>query len=186
MAVALAAVAGFLALLLWLNWGIWRSTAYRLTGVDFPLRETYRTDISERGREAGFFVVVCQLPDDVVDQLGQRGIKLSRYPMLDGLETGDGYTRVNWTNTFPRNDIEQEVFRHFKREVIVLNRIDPRDVRSDDDAIRLANSLIRDPNTLYAGWYKDKSSSGNIWIPHFYFYLLNLEQRTLIMFGLDT
>ena len=165
-----------------------RSRASDLTGIDFPLHEIYNTDVSGMGREWGFFVRVFELPDNIKELLDKNMVDLKKQPAYRaGLET-DHYTRITWTNNFPRNEVEDNIFSYFRKSEANAASPGLQGIKSDEDAINLANVLIEDKGTLYAGWYKygTKDESGNIWMPHFYFYLMNLEHKTLIMFGLDT
>lgn len=181
----LIAIAGLFVFALICNWGIWRSTSSELTGIEFPVRQVYRTDTSGRGRDVGFFVVVYVLPDDVAQLLEQNRIDLSQHPRFDGLEF-DGYTRVNWTRGFPRDAVESEIYRHFQDSPPAA--VPFQSINSDHAAEQLANSLLKEPDTLCAGWYKRSRQPGvsDPCIPHFYWYVLNVRLHALIMFGLDT
>jgi hypothetical protein len=184
----LCAVA-FLALaFLYFNWGIWRSKSYELLGVELPLETVYRTDLSGRGREAGYFVVVYRLPADTQKQLDAHAIDLAQYPMFCAGFERDDYKRVNWAHGFPRNDIEEHIFNFFKKGTPATEPPPIEHIASDNDAELLANYLLHVPQTVCGGWYKDgtRESSGHIWMPHFHFYVMNIERRTLIMFGRDT
>lgn len=163
------------------------SRASDLTGIDFPINQIYQTDVSDRGREWGFYIRVFELPDNVTELLDKNSVNMKEHPASKpGLES-DHYTRITWTDDFPRNVVEENIFSFFRKsDTAVLSTL--QGIKSDEDAINLANALIEDRDTLYAGWYKygTRDESGNIWMPNFFFYLMNLEQKALIMFGLDT
>lgn len=187
--VTLCAVAFLALVFLYFNWGIWRSKSYVLLGVDLPIETVYRTDLSGRqGRDAGYFVVVYQLPADTQEQLEEREIDLAQYPMFRAGFERDGYKRVKWTKDFPRNNIEKHIFSHFRRDAAETEPPRIQHINSDEDAELLANHLLQSPRTMCGGWYNHKSGymPGHIWIPSFYFYVMNMERQTLIMFALDT
>ena len=173
---------------LYFNWGIWRSKSRELLGVELPLTTVYSTDLSDRGREAGYFVVVYRLPEDTQTRLDEHAIDLSEYPMFSAGFERDNYKRVNWAKGFPRNEIEEHIFNYFKHDVHEAPLPTLEEISDDTQAAYVANDLLQLPETLCGGWYKygTQDSSGHIWMPHFYFYLMNIEHQTLIMFALDT
>jgi len=185
-----AALAALLStvVFMYFNWGFWRSKAYELTGVDFPLDEVYRTDLSGRGRDAGFFVVVYRLPNNIANLLRENDIDLSLYPMFVAGFERDDYRRITWTKDFPRNEVEEEIFRYFAQQDRMSGDGGLDGINSDEDAIDLANALIQETDTLYGGWHKygRRYANGDVWIPDFCFYLMNIEGRALIMFWLQT
>jgi len=164
-----------------------KSTAYDLTGIDFPINQIYQSDVSERGREWGFYIRVFELPDNIKELLDKNSVNLKEHPASKAGLENDHYTRITWTDDFPRNEVEENIFSFFRKSEAVASS-GLQGIKSDEDAINFANALVEDNATLYAGWYKygTKDESGNIWMPNFFFYLMNLEQKTLIMFGLDT
>jgi len=164
-----------------------KSMAADLTGVDFPINQIYQTDVSERGREWGFYIRVFELPDIISGLLDKSSVNLKEHPASKAGLENDHYTRITWTDDFPRNDVEENIFSFFRKSQAAASP-GLQGIKSDEDAINLANVLVENKETLYAGWYKygTKDESGNIWMPNFFFYLMNLEQKTLIMFGLDT
>jgi len=164
-----------------------KSMAADLTGVDFPINQIYQTDVSDRGREWGFYIRVFELPDNLTELLDKNGVNLKEHPASKAGLENDHYTRITWTDDFPRNEVEENIFSFFRKSDAAASP-GLQGIKSDEDAINLANTLIENKETLYAGWYKygTKDESGNIWMPNFFFYLMNLEQKTLIMFGLDT
>ena len=182
-------VAGFLTIaFLFFNWGIWRSKSYELLGVELPLKTVYRTDVSGRGRDAGYFVVVYLLPEDIQARLDEHAIKLSEYPMFAAAFERDNYKRINWAHGFPRNDIEEHIFGFFKEDVHETPMPTLERISDDSTAACMANHLLQLPKTVCGGWYKygRRDSSGHIWIPDFYFYVMNIEKRALIMLALST
>ena len=172
------------------SWGIWRTRSCKLTGVEFPLHEIYATDLSGRGRDAGFYIRVYRLPADIRARLSGPGYDLSDYPLFSGSELGD-FTRIKWKNEFPTNEIETHLASYLRRDDMDIEPGAPHeedfDVKSDADAIRLARRLLEHPDTWYAAWYKSrKTDDGTIWMPDFYFYVMNLEHRLLFLFAMQT
>lgn len=158
-----------------------------MTGIDFPLNQFYQSDVSDRVRESGFYIRVFELPENLTERLDKNSVTLKEHPASKAGLGSDHYTRITWTDDFPRNEVEEIIFSFFRKSEVAASS-GLQGIKSDEDAIDLANTLIEDKDTLYAGWckYGTKDESGNIWMPNFFFYLMNLELKTLIMFGLDT
>ncbi len=175
----------FTALTVFLNWGIFRSLSYSLTGVEFPTEIVYRTDTSNRGRELGFWVEVYRLPENLQDLLNEKKIDLNDYPMFSGLKW-DGYTRVMWTGEFPRNDAEKTIYDSIKKDIDPTHVPTLESVSDDQSAKDLAGCLLNDRNTLWGGWYKSHKGPDGVMVSDYFIYILNIEKRTLIMFGRDT
>ena len=114
-----------------------RSRASDLTGIDFPLHEIYNTDVSGMGREWGFFVRVFELPDNIKELLDKNMVDLKKQPAYRaGLET-DHYTRITWTNNFPRNEVEDNIFSYFRKSEANAASPGLQGIKSDEDAINL-------------------------------------------------
>ncbi len=129
---------------------------------------------------------MIELLESLTERLDKNSVTLKEHPASKaGLES-DHYTRITWTDDFPRNEVEEIIFSFFRKSKVAASS-GLQGVKSDD-AINLENALIEGKDTLYAGWYKygTKDESNNIWMPNFFFYLMNLELKTLIIFGLDT
>jgi len=173
------------------NWGFWRSKTYELTGKEFPLERIYATDISNRGREAGLFIRIYKLPENINSLLSTPNYDLSQYPILVAGFERDNYTRINWKKKFPTDKIDEYIngmihSSHEKSDSAILSD-DHFKINNDAQAVQLLDYLKGQPDTYYCGWYKDgQEFHGTIFIPHFYFYVINPTQRLLIMFGLDT
>jgi len=169
---------------LYYNWGLWRPLSYELTGVEFPLEQVYMTDISDRGREAGYYITVYRVPDDIQQRLLGAHIELSEYPIfVAGLER-DGYKRINWALGFPRNMIEKHIFQFFEQDIEGVSVPALEAIVNDDAAECLANHLLKLPNTYCCGWYKQDTPTDGICLGGLFFYVLNLEKSILIKFGL--
>jgi hypothetical protein len=168
-----------------LHWGIWHSLPYRLTGVEFPIKKVYRTDTSNRGRELGFWIEVYQLPEHLQDLLLEKKIDLKDYPRFSSLKW-DGYTRITWTHEFPRNDAEKSIYDSIKKDIDPTLMPTVERVSDDKSAEELAGHLFKHHGTLYGGWYKNRGRGKEIWITDYFFYIINIEKRTLIMVGRDT
>ncbi|MEA4862995.1 MAG: hypothetical protein VB042_06770 [Victivallaceae bacterium] len=178
-------LAFFIILAVFFNWGIWRSLPYELTGVEFPIKEVYRTETSDRGRDLGFWVVVYQLPENLQTLINEEKIDLKDYPMFSGLKW-DGYTRIKWTHEFPRNDAEKSIYDDIIEDIDLAHVQTVEMVSDDKSAKALANYLLNQPDTLYGGWYKIIGRKNEVWIPHYFFYIINIKKQILIMFGMDT
>lgn len=178
-------LAFFTILAVFLNWGIWRSLPYRLTGVEFPIKKVYRSDTSNRGRELGSWVEVYQLPENLQTILNGKKIDLKDYPMFSGLKW-DGYTRITWTHEFPGNDAEKFIYDSIKKDIDPSHVPTVESVSDYESAKNLAGHLLKHHGSLCGGWYKNRGRENEVWITDYYFYIINIEKRTLIMFGLDT
>lgn len=184
--IGLSIIAFFIIIALFTNWGIWRSLSYELTGIEFPLKIIYRQDTSNRGRELGFWVEVYQLPEHIQALLNEKRINLKEYPMFSGLEM-DRYKRITWSHGFPRNDIENCIYVFFKKDISKSPMPTVESISNIEDAKDLANHLLRCPDTLCGGWYKGaKSDEHGVMITRYFFYIINIEKKVLIKFGLDT
>lgn len=184
----LAGAGGFIvfaSLLVFFNWGIFRSISYSLTGVEFPIKGVYRTDTSNCGRELGFWVEVYRLPENLQDLLNEKKIDLKDYPMFSGLKW-DGYTRVMWTREFPQNEAEKHIYDSIKKDIDPTHVPMLESVSDDQSAKDFAGCLLNDRNTLWGGWYKSHKWPGGGMVSDYFIYILNIEKRTLIMFGRDT
>jgi len=168
-----------------MNWGIWRSLSYELTGVEFPIKKIYLTDTSNCGREFGFWVEVYQLPEHLQTLLDEKRIELKDYPMFSGLKW-DGYTRITWTHEFPGNDAEQSIYDAIRKGVDPTHMPTVESVSDNESAKELACHLLKQQGTLCGGWYKNRGQKNEAWVTDYFFYIINIEKRTLIMFGLNT
>lgn len=168
-----------------MNWGIWRSVSYELTGVEFPIKEIYRTDTSNCGRELGFWVEVYQLPEHLQTLLDEKKIDLKDYPMFSCLKW-DGYTRITWTHEFPRNDVEKSIYDSIQKDIDPTHMPTVKNISDDKSAKELASHLLKQHGTLCGGWYRNRGQKSEVWVTDYFFYIINIEKRTLIMFGLDT
>lgn len=179
--------------LLFFNWGYWRSNAQNLFGFDFPLVKQYHTDLSGWERAEGSFIAVYSLPDNFDALLKDHGVIIENNPPHFQRRRIDGYTRVLWTQKFPRNAAEQHVCESFFANRDVLPAPSPlhlSEIIGDAEAYAVARSLIPSENTYYGGWYKRKQRPGDspedVRITDYYIYILNIERRILVMFGLQT
>jgi hypothetical protein len=184
--IGLSIFCGFLCFIFILNWGIWRSTAYSLTGIEFPLKLIYETDTSNCGRDLGFVATVYQLPDDIEKLITKQNINLQAYPMFCGLFF-DKYTRYKWHSKFPTDEVEQQVYSTFKTPEDLGHIVKAGQVTKNSEAMLLAGYLLKQPGTLCGGWYKIRGKVENdLWIPDYFFYIMNLKHKVLIKFILDT
>jgi len=92
----------FVGVVLYFEWGFWRSTSYILFGVEVPLRKVYRTEfLSEGNVPSGLCAVVYELPGNMNHVLDEHGIDLRNFPSFDAGFERDGYTRTTWVRVSP-------------------------------------------------------------------------------------
>ena len=152
-----------------------KSRSQELLGVEAQFKTIYRTDTSDRGREAGAYVVVYELPEDTQELLDANKIDLTQYPM----PWGDRFKCMNWAKGSPRNDAEKQIIERIKQDETDTAMPVTKEIVDDESAELAAIHLLKLPGTMCGGWYREG-------LTDYYYYVLNVEKRMLIMFGLQT
>lgn len=146
-----------------------------LTGLTFQLSETAffdDTGVSGEGRR----VWIYRIPEDVAIRMGAPDYPLSKYPLWSPLWF-DGYQQTRWTPASAAVPTDFHSLLQTALDSQTVGTIAKEDIVTIDQAREFANNLLKNDDTLVAGWYT--SAEGDL-VPNYFVYVMNLEQRILI------
>jgi hypothetical protein len=135
------------------------------------------------GRQ-GHFAWILKIPESAVNEMKRSNYNLKQYP-LDSLLKHEEYSQVRWTPAADMGVKEREkllfVFGH-QSPSLEGYPASVEYVKTLSDAQSFASFLLTMPGTHYAYLYKTSTFEYKT----IYFYLINLDQRLLMMVGYNT
>ena len=175
----------YVGILIVLDWGWWRSESYSLLGVEAPFEMIYASDLSNIGREGGYYVLVYKLPENIEELLEEKKSILSEYPLFSNYQRGRRFKRFKWSKELSENSKVKRTFNFNDKDVTELPVMSLAGVKNDIDAEQLGRQLLQLPSTLCACWVKYQSGGDYESLSSYQLFVLNIKERVLIRFGLN-
>lgn len=150
-----------------------------LTGISFP--ETVVFEKHEAQRE-GYAVKILRIPDDVVMQMKKPGYRLDLYPQ--GGLLGTEYKVIHWSDCSKIRGEDKERLRCVLARELPAAPLEIKRIKSIDDGRNYATYLANKKGTFYCYYYKESVELRMI--TDVFLYLINLDEKVLVMVVLNT